>query len=131
MDQSKRNFFLVRGSRKRSRKPIRRVSAKRSSRLREYMAVRKTFLTSHPYCQWVIFEAGNKEEDVIKRGGIVITPDGMAHQCPMATEVHHRKGRIGANLTDPNFFMAVSSFGHQAIHHYVKRSYEQGYMLSR
>lgn len=79
--------------------------AKPRKDLSEYQKVRATYLKEHPLC-----ECGCGER---------------------ATEVHHKKGRIGKLLTDTEFFMAVASFCHAEIHNNPKWAFEQGYMLTR
>lgn len=102
------------------KKPLKRSAIKRKSRLRsvskkmtklkaEYMKVREQYLKEHPYCEWGL------------EGGAFYR----------STQIHHKRGRVGALLTDPTYFMAVSDEGHRYIHDHPKESYERGWMLPR
>lgn len=56
--------------------------------------------------------------------------------CPVypysrATEVHHKKGRIGALYLDENFWLAVSERGHKKIELNPIWAKEKGYSLLR
>jgi len=55
--------------------------------------------------------------------------------CPitgeMATEVHHKKGRCGALLTDVRFFLAVSRRGHVWIEANPAEAEKLGYVIKR
>jgi hypothetical protein len=55
--------------------------------------------------------------------------------CPVtgepATEVHHKKGRIGKLLTDVRFFLGVSRKGHKKIEENPEWAKEMGYSLDR
>lgn len=55
---------------------------------------------------------------------------GMA-QVPQATEIHHKRGRVGDLLCNKEFFFAVSSEGHRYIHENTRESYGRGWMLPR
>lgn len=79
-------------------------SAKRAAQEREYLKLREKFL--------------NEE-----------------HICPvtgeLATEVHHKKGRIGKLLTDVRYFLGVSRTGHEYIETHPEEAYEKGWSLKR
>lgn len=55
--------------------------------------------------------------------------------CPVtggvATQVHHKKGRIGKLLTDIRFFLAVSDEGHDKIERNPEWARDMGYSLLR
>lgn len=55
--------------------------------------------------------------------------------CPIngeqATEVHHMKGRIGKLLLDENYWLGVSSEGHDKIEKNPEWAKEMGYSLNR
>lgn len=55
--------------------------------------------------------------------------------CPItkqkATQVHHKKGRIGKLLTDVRFWLAVSAEGHKKIEENPEWAKENGYSLNR
>ncbi len=55
--------------------------------------------------------------------------------CPItgqqATEIHHKKGRIGKLLCDIKYWLAVSREGHIKIENNPEWAKEQGYSLSR
>ncbi len=71
------------------RKPIRKVSAERSNRLRVYHGKRKLFLTAYTGC-------------------------GVFPKL-QATEIHHTRGRIGRLLNMTEFWVPVSRKGHDWI----------------
>lgn len=48
-----------------------------------------------------------------------------------ATEIHHKKGRIGKLLTDERYFLAVSRKGHRKIENNPEWAYEQGFSIRR
>jgi hypothetical protein len=55
--------------------------------------------------------------------------------CPVtggkATQVHHKKGRIGKLLMDKRFWLAVSDEGHRKIELNPEWAKEMGYSISR
>lgn len=55
--------------------------------------------------------------------------------CPItgepATEVHHKKGRIGKLLTDVRFFLGVTRKGHKYIEEHPEWAKKMGYSLDR
>ncbi len=55
--------------------------------------------------------------------------------CPItnqpATEVHHKKGRIGKLLLDKRFWLAVSRNGHNKINNNPIWAMQMGYTISR
>lgn len=59
----------------------------------------------------------------------------VGKKCPMcgkdATQVHHKKGRIGKLLLDVRFFLPVTQDCHQYIEEHPEWAKEQGYSLSR
>lgn len=87
-----------------NRKPIKRRSKKRAEQEKEYLILNKKFLAE-------------------------------GHICPVtgdpATEVHHKKGRIGKLLTDVRYFLGVSSKGHHYIETHPAEAYEKGWSLKR
>lgn len=86
-----------------NQQPIRKVSIERGKENKAYMTLREVFL-----------------KDKI---------------CPItgqpATEVHHKKGRIGKLLCDVKYWLAVSREGHIKIENNPEWAKEQGYSLSR
>lgn len=74
------------------RKKIANRSNKRASQERDYSKLRVVFLTENSDCQAQL--------------------DGCAGE---ATEVHHKKGRIGSLLTDTAYFLAVCRYCHDWI----------------
>jgi hypothetical protein len=83
---------------------LRPRSKKREAQEREYRALRLEFLSKHPDCQ----RCGNR-----------------------ATQVHHRRGRCGQLLTDPDWFMAVCSPCHDFIELHPQQAKDAGWSLSR
>ncbi len=73
------------------------------------MRVRSEYLNKHPNCE-------------AKRPSIC---------CFDATEIHHKKGRIGDNLTDSNYFLAVCRNCHNWIEDNPKMAKEFGFSLDR
>ena len=73
---------------------------KRSRRMREYKKAREEYLHEVFFCE--------------------ICRD-------IATEIHHRAGRIGRNLTDKNNFLAVCKPCHALIHSEPKLALEKGW----
>lgn len=65
------------------KKPVKKISDKRKELNKEYKKISHEFLRDKPFCQ-------------------VNSPD-----CTKVTEgVHHKKGKIGELLTNPDFFIA-------------------------
>lgn len=87
------------------RASIKQVSSKHAAELQEYHKVRAEYLAKHPNCE--------------------IFPDELA------TEIHHRRGRLGAFLTNTRYFMAVGANAHRLIHANPAWAHQQGYLLSR
>lgn len=119
---------------KKAKKAIRVRSKKMSGLMKQYMKLRAKYLNENPYCEWWLLE--NIREDLaasqqyaIKNSGLFWI-GGKAQTCPLATEIHHRKGR-GKFLLDELSFLAVSCEAHRKIHASPKESYEKGYMLPR
>lgn len=86
------------------RKPIKKMSKKRSIENKEYLKIREQFLKDNPICA----VTGNQ-----------------------ATEIHHMKGRIGSLLTDVRYFLPVSRIAHQKIEDNPVWALFQGYSLIR
>jgi hypothetical protein len=87
------------------RKPIRRRSARMVKLMKEYNKQKALFLNEHPMC-------------------------AVFPYVP-ATEIHHKKGRLGSLLLDERFWLPVSLVGHTYIHNNPALSYEQGWMIKR
>lgn len=87
-------------------KPIARRSDKRAEEERVYNQLRKIFLS----------DPKNKTCPVTKKP---------------ATEVHHKKGRVGKLLLDVRYWLAVSRDGHRWIEEHPDEAKELGYSLSR
>lgn len=71
-----------------------------------YLAIRELYLKAHPFCE--------------------VT--GPPHR---ATEIHHRKSRLGDLLFDVRYFLAVSREAHQYIETHPQEAYEKGWSLLR
>ena len=89
-----------------SPKAIKKVSQKRNLENKDYTKVRKVFLESLIFCQ----VKGCKE---------------------LATEVHHKKGRIGKLLTNISYFLGVCRECHNKIELQPLWAKENGYSLNR
>jgi hypothetical protein len=86
--------------------PIKKVSQKRNLENKNYTKVRKVFLESLIFCQ--------------------------VKGCKgLATEVHHKKGRIGKLLTDISYFLGVCRECHNKIELEPKWAKENNYSLNR
>lgn len=90
-------------------KPIAPRSQKRAIQEREYSAKRKIFLNDNPMCQAHI--------------------QGICTNT--STECHHKKGRLGSDLTDETLFLALC----HACHEYIERertwAIEMGFSVKR
>lgn len=111
-----------------NRTPLRRISARRLGENWLYQYRRKEFLSAHPYCQVWLAEHGLAEADVIRRGGRVAF-DGVVSTAPLATEIHHKNKRRGADLLDSQYWLAVSQVGHRRIEENKTWARAQGYIL--
>jgi len=81
---------------------------RKSAALKIYLLLRKDFIADNPRCK-------------VNKSG-----------CSMvATDVHHKKGRIGSLLTQTEYFLPVCRFCHYWIEIHPKESKELGYSLSR
>ncbi len=87
------------------RNPLRKISKKMSSRLREYAKVRKEYLAAHPMCEVCGRQA--------------------------STEIHHKKSRIGNLLCEKEYFLAVDSLCHRLLTDNPKFAIEKGFSLDR
>ena len=83
---------------------MRRNTPKRAKQERLYARMRVEFLEANPQCEM------------------------CGHR---AQQVHHRKGRVGALLTDPEFWAPVCARCHDAITNHPHWAIESGYSLSR
>lgn len=90
-------------------KPIRPRSLKRSKEESEYSQKRKVYLDKHPMCEAHI-------------------PSVCTGQ---ATEVHHKRGRIGADLTDETLFLGLCHACHEYIENNRAFAIEQGFSIKR
>jgi len=87
---------------------MRKVSKKQSANLRQYKKVRESYLEDNPNCQAKL--------------------SGCSYA---ATEIHHKKGRIGNLLQDDTYFLSVCRNCHQWIEEHPKESKELGFSKSR
>lgn len=103
----KNHYWQSRGNKqeiKVTRKPIRKVSKKQAGKIRDYLKVRLVFMNDNPFC---------------------------AVCGKSATDVHHRKGKIGELLTVARHFLAVCRSCHTQIEENPEWAKEQGYSLNR
>ena len=90
--------MLLRGVVVRSRSP------KRAKQEREYARLRHVFLEAHPRCEF-------RDADA----------------CLLwATDVHHRRGRVGALLTDTRYWSALCRPHHRYVTEHPAKAYELG-----
>jgi hypothetical protein len=90
------------------RKKVARIAPrceKRAAEEREYSRERKKFLEENPRC--------------------------AVYPYRQATEIHHKKGRIGKLLLDKDFWLPVSREGHNAIENNPDWARQMGYTLNR
>lgn len=89
---------------KRSKKRIKKVSKSRSKELSVYDRERIRYMNSHAFCE----VCGKR-----------------------ATDIHHKKGRVGKLLTDKRYFLAVCRECHSRIETDPQWAKDKGYSLSR
>lgn len=87
---------------------IKPVSDKQVERLKEYKVARGLYLADHPFCE-AKFEGCLRD----------------------ANQIHHRAGRIGSLLTDPNHFMAICGPCHVKVETEPLLAKELGYSENR
>lgn len=90
-------------------KPIASRSQKRTIQEREYSVKRKLFLQNNPMCQAHI--------------------QGICTN--QATECHHKRGRIGNDLTDETLFLALCHNCHEYIERERTWAIEMGFSIKR
>ena len=96
------------------RSRLRPVSARRLHETWLYQYRRKQFFAVHPYCQVFLAEHGIDEAEAIRQRGCVLL-NGTPVTIPLATELHHRNKRRGADLLDQSEWLAVSGEAHRRI----------------
>lgn len=95
-----RHVPLARTSPLKRTKPIPRVSKRRRREGALYQTARLTFLAFHPSCE----------------------------RCGApATDVHHRRGRVGADYLEPTVWLATCRVCHEWIHAHPAEAYERGW----
>ena len=110
------------------RTPLRRISERRLLETDLYRRRLQQFLLAHPYCQLWLTEHGVAESLAIERHGIVHLPDNPAALVPLATQVHHKNKRRGADLLDENHWLAVSRDAHERIENHKAWARARGYL---
>jgi hypothetical protein len=90
-------------------KPIPPRSQKRSKEERLYAAKRIIFIQEHPMCEAHI--------------------SGICTEY--ATEVHHKKGRIGDDLLDETHWLALCHMCHDYIENHREFAMEKGFSIKR
>jgi len=108
------------------KKPMRRVSKKRATDNKLYLAKRKAFLALRPLCEvWVeLTNEGTREASLLKGqifGGIALRPE-------YSSDVHHMEGRRGERFLDDNTWMACSRKAHAWIHAHPKQARVMGWL---
>ena len=79
-------------------------STKRKKQIRIYNSLRVDYLTKNPLCE----------------------------RCGMpASEIHHKKGRMGDMLNDTSYFMSACRECHLWIEDHPRESREKGFTLNR
>lgn len=87
---------------------MRQISKKQSANLRIYKKVREIYLNDNPNCEAKL--------------------QGCSYE---ATEIHHKKGRVGNLLQDDFYFLAVCRCCHVWIEENPVKAKELGLSLSR
>lgn len=90
-------------------KPIAPRSQKRSAQEREYSIKRKIFLENNPMCQAHI--------------------QGVCTGA--SSQVHHKRGRTGNDLTDETLFLALCHNCHEYIENHREFAMEKGFSIKR
>jgi hypothetical protein len=111
---------------KRSR--LRRISARRLFETDLYRYRVRLFLLKHPYCQVWLAERGIEEEWAKAQNGLVCGTDGVRMVVPLATQVHHRNKRRGADLLDQTEWLAVSREAHAWIENHKDWARARGFL---
>lgn len=94
------------------RKRISPVSKRRGEALRVYAVKRVEYLKQHPACEAGPVLAG-------RHGGCT----------KKATEIHHKKRRLGGNLTDESTFCAIRSSCHRFVEDHANLARQLGLIL--
>lgn len=87
-------------------KPIKKVSDKRAEQNKEYLKVRKEYLTEYPFCE---FPGCHRK----------------------STECHHKLGRVEHLLTNPVYFAALCSEHHKWVENNPLQAKAMGLSLDR
>lgn len=111
------------------RSPLKRLSDRRLVETDLYRYRIKRFLLDHPYCQAWLAEHGVSEEIALTQNGVVTLTNGIRVSIPLATEVHHKNKRRGADLLDQTHWLAVSTPYHRQIEENKAWARAQGYLL--
>lgn len=101
------------------RKPIRKVSVKRSKEMALYAKLRKDYLAAHPICEVWLYE---NAMTCLHSGEV---PDN----APRSQDIHHRAGRTGWRLNDVSHFLAVCRANHEWIHNNPSEARQKGYLV--
>ena len=95
---------------------LRPRSAKRARQEATYRATVRELLTRRPWCA----------------AGWQLDADGVAGICTgRATQAHHRAGRDGDRLTDPDDLVPVCADCHRWIHAHPADAYRLGLLVRR
>lgn len=86
-----------------------KLSKKRAAEMQVYARRRKRYLANNEYCE-------------AKANNLCST---------LATQVHHKSGRVGRNLIDIGKFLAVCHNCHKWIEEHPKEAKERGFSLNR
>ena len=88
-------------------------SDKMTKKMKTYNVIRKEFLTENPTCQCVIA--------------------GKRLQCcqGVATDIHHKAGRLGDKLTDTDYWMSLCRLCHNHIEEKRDWAMTHGFLISR
>lgn len=96
----------VKVSNAKPKKPIKAKSAKRVDEENIYKKEHKKYLIAYPYCE--------------------------VRECKLSSnQIHHKKGRIGSLLYNPEYFLAVCSDCHSKIELNPVWAKENGYSIDR
>lgn len=88
---------------------IKPQSKKGQKRTKAYKRVRDEYMADHPFCE--VCQSRGRETE--------------------STELHHKNGREGDNLTDKTTFLAACSMCHKHIHYFPDWARENGFLGSK
>lgn len=110
-----RNYLRAeRPEKRKKRSRISPISKRRGEALKVYAVKRVTYLKQHPACE----------------AGALLAEKASWRGCTKhATEIHHKKRRLGGNLTDEATFCAICSSCHRFVETHANLARQLGLLL--